>query len=82
MSEITQELSQTVALPSADLDSMAARIGQAVRGFLLRSRTRRVVVGLTDDQLRDIGVDRAEVLGNRPAIAVEAGVMRHLMSMR
>ena len=82
MSEITQELPRTAALPRADLPGVAARIGQAVRSFLVRSRTDRIVAGLSEDQLRDIGVDRSTVLGNRPAMVIEAGVMPRLMSMR
>lgn len=82
MSEVTQPLSPTIALPSAGLDSILGRVGQGLRSALTRRHTCRVFAGLTDDQLRDIGVDRATVLGNKPVIAVEAGVMPRLMTMR
>jgi uncharacterized protein YjiS (DUF1127 family) len=74
---------------SRQAKSIPAPIGQAWRSaliFLSRARatrrTRLVVAGLSDAQLRDLGIDRAAIVGNRPAIEVPAGLMRSLMDMR
>jgi uncharacterized protein YjiS (DUF1127 family) len=79
---ITQELSQTVALPAANLRSMLERVCQPVSKALAYWHTRRIVKNLSDAQLRDIGVDRSMVLGNRPMISVDAGVPAYLNEMR
>lgn len=41
-----------------------------------------VIAELDDRQLSDAGIDRTSVIGPRPSIEVEAGLMRKLMSMR
>ena len=35
-------------------------------------RNRRIVAGLTDTQLEDVGIDRAALLRNRPSMDVKA----------
>ena len=78
MSEITQALPQAAARPPANLGIALGRIRQAIAGW----HTRRIVAGLSDGQLRDVGIDRSTVLGNRPVIDIDAGLAHHLMSLR
>jgi len=81
MPGITQELPQAGALPSLKLGTTLRRTRQALSEALARSRTRRVIA-LSDAQLRDIGVDRSAVLGNKPVISFDAGITTYLMSLR
>ena len=53
-------------------------VGQA----LVTMRARRVVAELSDAQLEDAGIDRAQLFGNRPTIEVPARLMASLMLMR
>lgn len=46
------------------------------------ARARKVVKDLTDEQLHDIGIDRATFVPPQPTIEVDAGLMAKLMSMR
>jgi len=82
MPGITQELPQAGALPSLKLGTTLRRTRQALSEALARSRTRRVIAKLSDAQLRDIGVDRSAVLGNKPVISFDAGITNYLMSLR
>ena len=77
-----QEVSQVGTLPSINLGAVLPRIARALCGAVGRSRTRSIVAKLSEDQLRDIGVERSTVLGNKPAISVDIGVMTYLMSLR
>jgi uncharacterized protein YjiS (DUF1127 family) len=47
-----------------------------------QARTRRILAGLSDEQLHDIGLDRDNVCPSRPSIEVQAGLMDKLMAMR
>jgi uncharacterized protein YjiS (DUF1127 family) len=80
MSGITRELPQV--LPWLNWGAVSARLHHALGGALARSRTRRIVAGLSEDQLRDAGIDRSGVLGNKPVISVAAGVATYLESLR
>jgi len=61
---------------------MAALLVSALRASLASARNRQAIAGLTDQQLIDVGIERSAVLGDRPTIEVEAGVMPYLMSLR
>ena len=78
MSGTTQALPQAAALPPAYLDIVLGRIRQALAGW----HSRRVIAGLSDAQLCDVGIDRSMVLGNKPVIVTDAGVTSYLMSLR
>ncbi len=54
--------------------AMAEALGQAWAAMCAR----RVVAGLSDAQLKDVGIDRAELFGNRPTIEVPARLMSSL----
>jgi hypothetical protein len=82
MSAITQELPQSAALDSPTLGTTLGRIHQTLRWAIAGWHTRRVVAGLSKAQLRDIGVDRSSVLGNKPVLVVDVGVETYLMSLR
>jgi hypothetical protein len=47
-----------------------------------RRHTRRVVQGLSEAQLRDIGIDRAAVLGDLPVIDTDVRFASYLASLR
>jgi uncharacterized protein YjiS (DUF1127 family) len=59
-----------------------AAIVEAVGQALAAMRARRVVAELSDAQLKDAGIDRAQLFGNRPTIEVPARLMASLMLMR
>jgi hypothetical protein len=84
--------SRTAATPSP-IGNAAGRIAAAIAAgvAVLAARTHvRLQLSasagelraLTDDRLRDIGVDRAAIEPTRPLIEVDAALMRRLMSMR
>ena len=82
MSGFTHELQQSFAHPSRNWRSLVGRIGEVIHGAMARRHTRRVVAGLSDAQRRDSGIDPALVLGNRPAIEVDARLATTLASFR
>ena len=68
-------------------------LAEAVRGAAIGIATRwqrhrtqadsdRVLRGLTDVQLRDVGIDRLTIEKARPVMTVSAGLMTNLMTMR
>ncbi len=63
-------------------DHFANRLRIAMRALMARRRTRQVVQGLSDAQLRDSGIDRAAVLGSRPVIEHDARLSTYLASLR
>lgn len=58
--------------------SLAAKIQQNRK----QAHTRKVLGELTEQQLKDIGVERSAVSPSRPAVEVPAGLMDKLMAMR
>jgi hypothetical protein len=78
MSGTTQALPQAAAHPPAYLHIVLGRVRQALAGW----RTRRVIAGLSEAQLCDVGIDRSMALGNKPVIFTDAGVTSYLMSLR
>jgi len=72
-----------VSIPTSPfLPALAALIGGTVRSCVANVSCRRAVAGLTDRQLADTGIERSAVLGDRPTIEIEPGVMGYLMSLR
>lgn len=54
----------------------------AMAAVMARRQTRRIVQSLSDAQLRDSGINRVDVLGNRPVIDVDARLATYLASLR
>lgn len=63
-------------------DRFVNRLSMSMRALMARRRTRQVVQGLSDAQLRDSGIDRAGVLGNRPVIERDVRLATYLASLR
>lgn len=79
---ISQDFDQTGAAMTGTRNNLVTAISLAVFGFLARRRTRHVIQNLSTEQLRDAGIDRADVFGNRPVIEVDRDPTRFLASLR
>ena len=79
MQSTTQGMDQ--ATPAED-SRLAKRLRNAMSLAIARWNTRRVVQGLSEAQLKDIGVDRAAVLSNGPAIEADVRLATYLASLR
>jgi uncharacterized protein YjiS (DUF1127 family) len=64
------------------LTSRAARLLARFRQNRQLAHDRKVLDQLSDEQLRDAGIDRSTFAEPRPTIEVKAGLMANLMSMR
>jgi uncharacterized protein YjiS (DUF1127 family) len=62
---------------AAGIASFLARL----HALLRRAQATSELRGLSDEQLADVGLDRAAIEPRRPAIEVDAALMRRLMSM-
>lgn len=86
MQSITQEIQHPAITDTAGIGNHGNRLVSTLRGamaaIMARRQTRRVVQSLSDAQLRDSGIDRADVLGNRPVIDVDARLATYLASLR
>jgi uncharacterized protein YjiS (DUF1127 family) len=84
---MSRTLSQAPQAASIDellksLTDGAAGLVQRMHQHRTRAHSRRMLSGLSDQQLADIGIDRATIAPARPAVAVEPGLMAKLMSLR
>lgn len=77
-----QDIDHSAAVAPTDGDRFANRLSMAMRALMARRRTRQIVQGLSDVQLRDSGIDRAAVLGNRPVIDHDVRLATYLASLR
>jgi uncharacterized protein YjiS (DUF1127 family) len=82
MQSTTHDIDQVTIAAAVEVSSLASRLRAAMLATMARWRTRRVVQDMSDAQLRDIGIDRTEILGNRPVIKVDARLATHLASLR
>lgn len=64
------------------LNDGAATLFSSIQKRRQAARNRDMLAGLSDEQLADAGIDRWSVHASRPSMAVEAGLMTNLMSMR
>jgi uncharacterized protein YjiS (DUF1127 family) len=64
------------------MSGFAASIAVALRRQRAQADSYAVLRDLSDEQLRDAGIDRAMIEPARPAIEVSAGLMANLMNMR
>jgi len=81
MHSTTQDIELTDGA-DAEGNGLADKLCNAMLTVIARRQTRRVVQGLSEAQLRDIGIDRTAVLGNRPVIEVDARLATYLASLR
>lgn len=77
-----QGINQSTDVAAVEGGDIANRLSKAMCALMARRRTRRVLQGLSDAQLRDSGLDRAAVLGNRPVIEHDARLATYLASLR
>lgn len=77
-----QGLDQPADTAPVEGDPFANQLSMAIGMLMARRRTRQVVQGLSDAQLRDIGIDRVVVLGNRPVIEHDVRLATYLASLR
>lgn len=82
MPSITQNIARPAAAGAIGGNGLASRFREAVFTFLACRRTRHVVQSLSDDQLRDCGIDRAAVVGGRPVIDPDTRLTTYLASLR
>jgi uncharacterized protein YjiS (DUF1127 family) len=82
MQSITQDTDQIAAAGAVEVDGLASRIRDAMHTVVARRHTRRVVQGMSETQLRDSGIDRAAVLGDRPVIDTDVRLATYLASLR
>ncbi|QEL21816.1 hypothetical protein FQV39_03930 [Bosea sp. F3-2] len=82
MSPITQAFPQAATFSILNLSGALGRICRAFGRALVRERTHRVIADLSETQLRDAGIDRSKVSGDKPVISIDAGVTTYLMSLR
>ena len=84
MSETLSNALQTNSLARELVESLASK---AVSYFSVahrhapRARTKKILRSLSDEQLRDAGIDRS-LIHSGPVLEVDAGLMSDLMSMR
>jgi uncharacterized protein YjiS (DUF1127 family) len=84
---MSRTLSQAVQALSTDellrpLTEGAAGLLARMHQHRRRALSRRILSSLSDQQLEDIGIDRASLAPARPCVAVEPGLMAKLMSLR
>jgi uncharacterized protein YjiS (DUF1127 family) len=77
-----QDTNQSATAVPVEGGGLANRLSTAMLAVMARRRTRHVVQGLSDAELRDCGIDRAAVLGNRPVIDTDARLTTYLASLR
>lgn len=77
-----QGLDQSADVAPVEGGDLANRLSKAMGSLMARRRTRRVVQDLSDAQLRDSGIDRAAILGNRPVFEHDARLATYLASLR
>ena len=82
MHSTTQDIELTDGADAAEGNGLADKLCNAMLTVIARRQTRRVVQGLSEAQLRDIGIDRTAVLGNRPVIEVDVPLATYLASLR
>ena len=82
MHSTTQDIELTDGADAAEGNGLADKLCNAMLMVIARRQTRRVVQGLSEAQLRDIGIDRTAVLGNRPVIEVDVRLATYLASLR
>jgi uncharacterized protein YjiS (DUF1127 family) len=82
MQSITQDIDQSATAGAVEVDGLASRLRDAILAVVARRHTRRVVRGLSEAQLRDIGIDRAAVLGDRPMFDIDVRLATYLASLR
>lgn len=82
MHSTTQDIELTDGADAAEGNGLADRLCNAMLTVIARRQTRRVVQGLSEAQLRDIGIDRTAVLGDRPVIEVDVRLATYLASLR
>ena len=82
MHSTTQDIKLADGADAAEGNSLADKQCNAMLTVIARRQTRRVVQGLSEAQLRDIGIDRAAVLCNRPVIEVDVRLATYLASLR
>lgn len=71
---ITQVFPRSATFSLLNLSGALGGICRTFGGALVRERTRRVIADLSGAQLRDAGIDRSKVLGDKPVISVDVGV--------
>lgn len=82
MQPIAQSIEQTPTAGPVEVANVAGNLLDAMLAIMARRHTRRVVQGLSEAQLRDSGINRAAVLGNRPVIQHEVRLATYLASLR
>ncbi len=82
MQSISRNFHQTADADTGMSAGLITRTRIAVLGFLARRDTRVIVRHLSDAQLCDAGIDRGNILGNRPAMDVDPELTRYLASLR
>jgi uncharacterized protein YjiS (DUF1127 family) len=82
MQSTIQDIDQTTTAAAVEENRLAKRLRNAMLLAMARRNTRRVVEGLSEAQLKDSGIDRVPVLGNRPVFDVEARLATYLASLR
>jgi uncharacterized protein YjiS (DUF1127 family) len=82
MQSITQDTDQIATAGAVEVDGLASRLCDAMHAVVARRHTRRVVQGMSETQLRDSGIDRAAVLGDRPVIDTDVRLATYLASLR
>lgn len=82
MQTINQDIDHAAKTAFTEDKGVSSRLRGAIFAVMARRQTRRVVQSLSDAQLRDAGIDRAAVFGNRPVIEVDARVAIYLASLR
>lgn len=60
----------------------AANLAAKIQQNRKQAHTRKILGELTEEQLKDIGIERSAVSPSRPAVEVPAGLMDKLMAMR
>ena len=82
MHEISRDFPHAVTPADFDGSNLAAHLRAIISRTMAGRQTRRVVEGLSDAQLKDSGIDRAMVLGNRPSMEFDARLATYLASLR
>ncbi|MGE8944017.1 hypothetical protein ACO2I3_19100 [Leptospira interrogans] len=77
-----QEIHQSAIMAPVECGGLANRLSTVILALMARRQTGHVVQGLSDAQLRDAGIDRAAVLGNRRMIDADARLTTYLASLR
>jgi len=82
MSQTTEAFSRHSNVAAHHMAAMVRKLSAALRQSTDAARHRRSIAALSVSQLRDTGIDRSSIVGDKPSIEVDAGLMPYLMTLR